>query len=293
MFEFPISGVETYWWLPTLVAFVISSFASVAGVTGAFLLMPFQISFLGFAGPAASATNLLYNIVAIPSGVYRHTKEKRMVWPLAWAIIIGTVPGMFLGAIIRIKYLPDAASFKIFAGLVLLYLGGKIFFDLLKKAKPAKFDRNNFKISPKLFNASKIEYIFNNETISIPTIPIIILGFIVGIVGGTYGIGGGAIVVPYMIAFYRIPVHTLSGAALFSTFVASITGVGCYFLASMLFAENQPMVTPDWLLGFSFGIGGFAGIYVGTRMQKYLSPTYIKIVIILCMLLIAAKYLFM
>ncbi|MFH2035349.1 MAG: sulfite exporter TauE/SafE family protein [Candidatus Zixiibacteriota bacterium] len=291
MFEFPISGVETYWWLPTLVAFVISSFASVAGVTGAFLLMPFQVSFLGFAGPAASSTNLLFNIVAIPSGVYRQTKEKRMVWPLAWAIVFGTVPGMFLGAIIRIKYLPDAASFKIFAGLVLLYLGGKILFDLLKKVKIKKLDKNNFNVIMKMFNLAKIEYLFNNELVSIPTVPIIVLGFIVGIVGGTYGIGGGAIVVPYMVAYYRIPVHTLSGAALFSTFIASIAGVGCYYLASILFAQNAAIVSPDWLLGFSFGIGGFAGIYIGTRMQRYLSATYIKIVIMTCMLLIAIKYL--
>ena len=69
MFEFPISGVETWWWLPALVAFLISSLTSTGGVSGAFLLLPFQVSFLGFTGPAVSSTNLVYNIVATPGGV--------------------------------------------------------------------------------------------------------------------------------------------------------------------------------------------------------------------------------
>ena len=94
MVEFPISGVETYWWLPVLVAFGISAFTSTAGVSGAFLLLPFQVSVLGFAGPAVSPTNLLFNVVAIPSGVYRYQRERRMVWPLAWTIVLTTLPGI-------------------------------------------------------------------------------------------------------------------------------------------------------------------------------------------------------
>ncbi|MBC8277306.1 MAG: sulfite exporter TauE/SafE family protein, partial [FCB group bacterium] len=35
MIEFPISGVETYWWLPLIVAFVVSVFASIGGLSGA------------------------------------------------------------------------------------------------------------------------------------------------------------------------------------------------------------------------------------------------------------------
>ncbi len=70
MIEFPTSGVETYWWIPLTVAFVVSMFTSMGGVSGAFLLLPFQVSILGFAVPAVSPTNLVCNVVAIPSGVY-------------------------------------------------------------------------------------------------------------------------------------------------------------------------------------------------------------------------------
>ena len=68
---FPIAGIEVNPIVPPLVAFVVSFFTSMGGVSGAFLLLPFQMSFLGYTTPSVSATNQLFNIVAIPSGVIR------------------------------------------------------------------------------------------------------------------------------------------------------------------------------------------------------------------------------
>ena len=132
---FQTAGIEVAPWIPPLVAFVISFFTSMGGVSGAFLLLPFQVSILGFTSPSVSATNQLFNIVAIPSGVYRYIKEGRMVWPLTWAVIIGTLPGVFIGAIVRVRYLPDPKNFKMFVGLVLLYIGGRMLKDLLQKKR--------------------------------------------------------------------------------------------------------------------------------------------------------------
>jgi uncharacterized membrane protein YfcA len=119
---FPVSGVETYIFIPPLVALVVSFFTSMGGVSGAFLLLPFQMSFLNFTSPSVSATNFVFNIVAIPSGVYRYLKESRMAWPLTWVVIIGTLPGVFIGYYLRVLYLPDPRSFKLFVGCVLLYI---------------------------------------------------------------------------------------------------------------------------------------------------------------------------
>ena len=132
---FPVAGIEVHPLIPPVIAFIISFFTSMGGVSGAFLILPFQVSILGFNTPAVSATNQLYNIVAIPSGVYRYIKEGRMVWPLTWVVIIGTLPGVLIGAILRIQYLPDPRSFKMFAGLVLLYIGGRLLKDLLIRKK--------------------------------------------------------------------------------------------------------------------------------------------------------------
>ena len=78
---FPVSGVEVNPLIPPLVALVVSTFTSMGGVSGAFLLLPFQVSALGFCTPAVSPTNLIFNIVAIPSGVYRYLRPVHAAFP--------------------------------------------------------------------------------------------------------------------------------------------------------------------------------------------------------------------
>ncbi len=104
---FPVSGVEVNPLIPPLVALVVSTFTSMGGVSGAFLLLPFQVSILNFTSPAVSPTNLVFNIVAIPSGVYRFIREGRMNWPVTWVVMLGTLPGLLFGALIRVNWLPD------------------------------------------------------------------------------------------------------------------------------------------------------------------------------------------
>ena len=213
---FPIAGIEVSPWLPPLVAFSISFFTSMGGVSGAFLLLPFQVSVLGFTSPSVSATNQVFNIVAIPSGVYRYIREGRMVWPLTWVVIIGTLPGVLIGAMLRISYLPNPKNFKLFAGLVLLYIGGRLLRDLLKKkqgqggkasaeeqfqkvvreyqqrniARSASGKEELPRVAVKKFSLTRIVYEFYGQTFDINAMGIMALSFIVGIVGGVYGIGG-------------------------------------------------------------------------------------------------------
>jgi len=97
IYTFPISGVTTSILIPPLVSFLISFLCASGGISGAFLLLPFQVSILGFAAPSVSATNHLYNVFAIPFGVYRYWKEKRFYYPLTLIIILGTFPGVIIG----------------------------------------------------------------------------------------------------------------------------------------------------------------------------------------------------
>src|SRR3989338_1287502 len=135
---FPVSGVKTNILLPPLVALIISFFTSMGGISGAFLLLPFQMSVLNYTAPSVSGTNHVFNIVAIPSGVYRYIREGRMAWPLTWIIIAGTLPGVFIGYYLRVIYLPDPKTFKLFVGCVLLYIGSRLFYEMTGKAGAGK-----------------------------------------------------------------------------------------------------------------------------------------------------------
>jgi uncharacterized membrane protein YfcA len=290
--EFPVSGVTTYWWLPIVVALVISCCTSMGGVSGAFLLLPFQVSILGFSGPAVSPTNLIFNIVAIPSGVYRYHREGRMVWPLAVVMTVGTLPGIFLGAVIRVKYFPDPVSFKFFAGLVLLYIGIRLLHDVIRGAKgdPEYSVGSKHRITESLLSASKIMYGLGGNRYAASCAGVSILSFCVGVVGGIYGIGGGAIIAPFLITAFRLPVHTIAGATLTATFAASIAGVIFYTLMALSHSDPNLAIAPDWGLGALLGIGGAAGMYIGARIQKFVPAAAIKIVLAVCMLFIAARY---
>jgi len=80
-------------------AFVIAVAATPAGISGAVLLLPFQVSVLGTPSPAVTPTNLLYNVVA------------------------GTLPGVIAGSVIRVELLPGPHVFDLIAGAVLAPLG--------------------------------------------------------------------------------------------------------------------------------------------------------------------------
>lgn len=295
MIEFPISGVEVYWWFPLIVAFIVSCLASVGGLSGAFMLLPFQISILGFTAPGVSPTNLFFNIIAIPSGVYRFSREKRMLWPLVWVMTAGSLPGLLLGVIIRVKYLPDPANFKLFAGLVLLYLGVKLLRDILKKnnrQSAIKINKNfaDFIVSDIHFNFKSISYKFDRKEYSLPNLPIFFLSILIGIIGGIYGIGGGAFLVPILVTIYGLPIYSISGAALAGTFLASVVGVLFYTVIAPAFSTSGSSAGPDWMLGLLLGLGGMLGIYVGALLQRFMPIKIIKIILMLCLTLIAIKY---
>ena len=293
--HFPVSGVDTYWWLPIVTAFGISTVTSTGGLSGAFLLLPFQVSLLGFTSPAVTPTNLLFNIVATPSGVYRYSREKRMVWPITWITIIGTLPGLFLGVLIRTRYLPDPRLCKLVVALVLLYIAIRLAFDVISAAKnsaamPGPARPEHFEVVPLAFNLRQVGYEFNGRPYYVSTLPVFILSLVVGMIGGIYGIGGSAIIAPFLVTVFGLPVYTIAGAALFGNLVTSLAGVITYAVIIPLLSSCGPATQPDWLLGGLFGLGGAAGMYLGARLQRHLPAPVIKAVLGLIMFYIAGSY---
>jgi uncharacterized membrane protein YfcA len=296
---FPISGVETEIWIPPLVAFGLSFFTSMGGVSGAFLLLPFQMSVLGFTSPAVSPTNLVFNIVAIPSGVYRYFREGRMVWPLAWIVILGTLPGIVGGGFIRILYLPDPAAFKIFVAFVLLYIGGRLVWDFLEewrkaraaRAQAAPADAQDWRAHLESFTLRQVALRFHGVVHRASVPGIFLLALAVGVVGGVYGIGGGAIIAPFYVAIFRLPVYAVAGAALLGTLVTSGVGVAFYQIVAPYFSRPDLAIAPDWLLGGLFGVGGMAGIYLGARCQRFVPARWIKLMLAVLLTFVAVRYL--
>ena len=314
---FPISGVEVSPWVPLSAGLLVSLVTSMGGVSGAFLLLPFQVSVLGFVSPAVSPTSLIYNIIAVPSGVYRYIHEGRMTWPLVCVIIAGTVPGVSIGVILRIKYLPDPKAFKFFVGCVLLCICGRLLYEVVARARGDRVTNKvreasfaeRFSETRRARNAGhreytpaafvvrtvswswrRITYRFHGETFSFSPLGVLPLSLVVGVLAGTYGIGGGSITAPLLVSLFRLPVHTVAGATLMGTFVTSVAGAIFYRLAASHYADLGLAIAPDWLLGGLFGLGGVVGMYLGARCQKHVPAGAIKIMLSAVLLFLAVRY---
>ena len=287
---FPTSGVETWLWLPPLAALVVSFFSSMVGISGAFLLMPLQMSVLGYVGPSVSATNLVFNLYATPGGVWRYARDRRMAWRLAGLIVLGAVPGMVLGFYLRTRWLPDAARFRLFVGVVLLYLAWRLLGEQVHRRRQPAAGHTTGRASLGLARSDwrRMELALGDQRYAVSVPAMLALALVVGIVGGTYGIGGGAIIAPFCIAVFGLPVGLVAGAALASTFATSLIGVVVY---SLLPLPDGSGAAPDWALGSLFGLGGLVGMYLGAGMQRHVPQRVLRLGLGAVLAVVGASYL--
>jgi uncharacterized protein len=249
-------------------AYVIAVLATPAGISGAVLLLPFQVTVLGTPSPAVTPTNLLYNVIATPGGLYRYWRQQQTGGKLALILIAGTLPGVIAGSIIRVEFLPGPRVFELVVAAVLLPLG--IWIAVTRPVGPASDDRPG---KPGRF--------------AIPAPALIVLAGAVGCVGGIYGIGGGSILAPILIGAGRRPAE-VAPAALASTFVTSVAGVITF---TILAVHQHGHIAPDWPTGIALGIGGLAGAYTGARIQSRLPEPLIRRVMGILVVAIGARYL--
>jgi uncharacterized protein len=245
-------------------AYVIAVLATPAGVSGAVLLLPFQVSVLGTPSPAVTPTNLLYNVVATPGALYRYWRQGQAGGRLAVVLIAGTLPGVVAGSIIRARLLPGPRVFDVVVAAVLVPLG--IWLVLTRPPGPRRDVRA---VRP------------------VPVPALVALAAVVGCVGGIYGIGGGSILAPILIGSGRRPAE-VAPAALASTFVTSVAGVITFTVLSL---HQQGSVAPDWPTGIALGAGGLAGGYTGARLQSRLPDALIRRLVGILVVAIGARYL--
>jgi uncharacterized protein len=244
-------------------AFAVSAVATPAGISGAVLLLPFQVSVLGTPSPAVTPTNLLYNVVSTPGALYRYRRQGQTGGRLALILIAGTLPGVIAGSVIRVELVPGPRVFDLLVSGLLLPLG--IWLAATRAARDRAPDRPARRI---------------------PVPVLVALALVTGCAGGIYGIGGGAILSPVLIGSGR-PASEVAPATLASTFVTSLAGVLTFALLSL----HHAPAAPNWPTGIALGIGGIAGGYTGARFQHLLPDILIRRIVGILAFAIAARYL--
>lgn len=221
------------------------------GVSGAVFLLPVQLSVLGVANPAVTPTNLLYNVIAAPGALLRYRRRSRLLSPLTRLLVLGTVPGVVLGALVRVYLLPGPDAFRLVAGLVLLVLGGWL---VLRTLRPSTRNRAGRPVPRRAVVGSAL---------------------VVGLVGGVYGVGGGSILSPLLVGS-GMAVGVVAPAALASTFITSVVGAVVFVVLARV---TPGPVGPDWAVGIACGLGGLLGGYLGARLQPHLPEHALRLLL--------------
>lgn len=244
--------------------FLVAAVTTPAGVSGAVLLLPIQVSLLGVPSPSVTPTNLIFNIFATPSGVlrYRRLRQGEGDSALAARLLAGTVPGVIVGAVIRVEWLSGRHAFYAAAAAVLAILGGML---ALRRPAPSHRRLGLRLVSP--------------------------IAACVGVVGGIYGIGGGSFLAPILI-LGGYSAYAVAPAALLSTLAASVVGLAT-FLVLGLTSDGAAHIAPDWGIGIAAGAGGVVGAYLGAGLQSRIPEPALRRMLGVIALAIAARYLFL
>jgi uncharacterized membrane protein YfcA len=251
------------WPVGAALAFVLALATTPAGVSGAVLLLPIQLSVLHVPSPSVTPTNLLFNVAATPGSLLRFAREQRLHGELTRLLTAGTLPGVVLGAILRVELLSGGRAFEVIVAFVLLPLGLWLALGAQRSAPPR----------PQPSRAAR------RATW--------LLAFLVGTVGGIYGIGGGSVLAPILIAL-GYSVYEVAPATLAATFLTSLAGILTYQVLQLL---HHGAIAPQWILGACLGAGGFAGSYCGARLQRHLPERSLRRLLGVIACLVAARYL--
>ena len=239
-------------------AFAIATVASPAGVSGAVLLLPFQVGVLGTPSPAVTPTNLLYNVVATPGAIYRYWRQGQTGGRPTRVLVAGTLPGVIAGSILRVELLPGPHVFDVIIAVVLVPLG----VWLLVARKPTG--------------------VMGDGKQRLTTSTITSLALAVGCVGGIYGIGGGSILAPVLIGSGRSPSE-----------VAPATLVACDLCGGRHLPGSRNASSRLDCSGLGRGtgarIGGLWGVH-GSPVQPRLPEVLIRPVSGLLVLAIGIRY---
>lgn len=293
---FPVADINLNPLTPFMIGLAVSVVSSPTGISGGFLILPICVNFLGFTGLAVSPTNFIFNVVAMPPGLWRLWREKRLMWSLGIILTLGSLPGIFAGTVLRATWLKDPGSFKIFVALVLSALALNLLRGLWpQNSLTSQAEKNFLKNSGKLSSGldvsrqgANLSFQFGGEKFSIPIPQLTLIALLVGLAGGIYGIGGAAIIAPLLISWFRLPIYVAGGASMLAGWAGAVFGLFSYACFWPL-VSGLPAVSPDFRLGLLFGLGGMLGVYIGSTLQRHLPPRPLKILMFLLIAVMALQ----
>ena len=244
--------IDQLWLIP--LGFTAGVLGSMIGLGGGIIVVP-VLTFLGFPPTVAASNSLFAALSNSIASTISYSKQRRIEYSLGLKLGLLSIPGTVLGALFSTNVAPDV--FKILFGFVLIASAAYIF---LRK-----------KIESKEKKTSKQLMIFA-----------IGASFFAGIISSFFGIGGGIIFVPLMVAGMGMTMKKAAPTSQMILLFASFSGVVVHSLLGH----------PDFLQSGLLAFGSFIGGLVGAKLSLDIKERYLQILVSLVILIASAKLFF-
>lgn len=248
------------------------------GIGGGVVITPALI-LLGIPPTVAVATSANQMIGTSVSGVYTHNRYGSIDMKLGWVIMIGSLAGGAAGVyLIHLFHrLGLADSLISILYIVILGLVGFLMladgFFLLKKshgsAPPTPLQKRILNLSLKMN--------FERTGLSVSVIPLILVGFLAGILSSLMGVGGGFLIVPLLVYLLGLPMLLVTGTSLLQI---ALTSIFITFLQSVT-NHNVDLILSSILL-----LGSSVGVVFGIKLAKKQNELSLKLLLALLILLV-------
>lgn len=237
------------------------------GVGGGFLITPLLI-FYNIPPAVAVATGANQVVASSVSGALAHFRRGTLDIKLGLVLLVGGLAGATVGIQIfsmlrRLGQLDLIISllYVVFLGSV----GGLMLWESVNSLRRAAANKPVSLRKPGQHNwvhRLPFKMRFKRSKLYLSVIPVILLGFAIGILTSVMGVGGGFIMVPAMIYLLRIPTSVVIGTSLFQIiFVTAFTTV---VQATTNYSVD---IVLAWLLMIAGVIGAQYGVRVGQKMR--------------------------
>ena len=256
--------------------FLFTTIMAIAGVGAAFIIIP-MIYYAGIDFLAATAIGLLLNFFSTGSASIRHFKNDAIDFKVALPIIIGSLITTPLGALLSDKI--NRTTLRILFALFLLFVGITILINTLKIYRHEKQIEKEVSIEKVITEEiEEIEEVFSNSK---KIIIGLILGGTIGLIAGLLGVGGGSLVLPFLL-YFGLETKKAAGTTSFVVLFSSLLG----FISKVSITS----VSIDWFFVITLVIATILAAIVGSYLMHYkLNKHQIKGVMAIMLLLVAIK----
>jgi len=256
------------------------------GIGGGFLMTPLLI-FLGISPAVAVATVSSHIAASSFSGAITYWRRKALDLSLAAMLLIGgiggTAAGVWLFTYLRALGQLDltiALSYVLLLGSVggLMVMEGVRAIIRSRHGKPVELRRPG---SHTWFHGLPFKLRFKQSRIYVSSIPVVMIGFIMGFIGAIMGIGGGFLLVPMLIYFLRVPTNVVIGTSMVLTLVTMAT-------ATVLHSVTNHLV--DVILALILMVGGVTGAQFGARAGQKMRGERLRLMLGVLVLAVGLRF---